>query len=460
MTAELTKVRLKHGFTNLQDLKSHIDAGPTNARLDNGITNKALKVLSIAQWPHPRWVRVNTLRTSLKEQLQTTFANYTPLDSMQELMAKSKVLESTKYLHIDKHIPDLLAFVPNEDLTKTTAYRNGLIIIQDKASCFPAYLLGPPADGMGCIDACAAPGNKTTHIAAIAHNYETRTATTIYACEKDGKRAETLQSMITKAGADKYVVVKAGQDFLELDPMDPMWNNVGSILLDPSCSGSGIIGRDDEFTVTLPKAEDPTRNRTSKKRKRKAPLTAGAENSRNEGRSIAVEETPKDSSIRLESLSYFQLKLLLHAFRFLRVTRITYSTCSVHDEENEHVVMKALLSSIAIDRGWTILPREQQVSGMAAWNIRGHESACEEIMMSHGGPQATVIVKEVAAACIRCEKGTKEGTQGFFVAGFVRLNSVRSSICDGAVSAQQDHMVDEQSGLDEDEWEGFSDAEG
>ena len=375
-------------------------------------------------------------------------------------MAKSKVLESSKYLHIDKHIPDLLAFVPNEDLTKTAAYRDGLIILQDKASCFPAYLLGPPAAGMDCIDACAAPGNKTTHIAAINHNYRPRTATKIHACEKDRKRAETLYSMITKAGADKSVVVKAGQDFLKLDPINPIGYNVGSILLDPSCSGSGIIGRDNEFTVTLPKAEDLTATRRSKKRKRKAPLIAIAETSQNEGMEIVAEETPKDPSTRLESLSHFQLKLLLHAFQFPRVTRITYSTCSVHDEENEYVVMKALLSPIAIDRGWKILPREDQVSGMTAWNIRGHESACEEIMTSHVGPQAAATAREVAAACIRCEKGTEEGTQGFFVAGFVRLSSPRSSISDGAIPTQQGSMVDEQPGHDDEEWEGFSDAEG
>ena len=375
-------------------------------------------------------------------------------------MAKCKVLEDTKYLHIDKHIPDLLAFVPNEDLTKTKAYRDGLIILQDKASCFPAYLLGPSAGGMDVIDACAAPGNKTTHIAAIAQSCKPRTATKVYACELDRRRAETLQSMMTKAGADRSVVVKAGQDFLKLDPMQPRWNNVGSILLDPSCSGSGIIGRDDEFTVTLPKAENFTNAKTSKKRKRTAPLTTRADISQTEDNEVVAEETPRDSNTRLESLSHFQLKLLLHTFRFPRVTRITYSTCSVHDEENEHVVMKALLSSIAIDRGWKILPREQQVSGMAAWNIRGHESACKEVMMSHGGPQTTAIVKEIATACIRCEKGTKDGTQGFFVAGFVRLSSVSSSIADGAMSAHQSSIVDEQPRLDEEEWEGFSDAEG
>ena len=35
-----------------------------------------------------------------------------------------------------------------------------------QASCLPAYLLSPIA-GSHVIDACAAPGNKTTHLASI-----------------------------------------------------------------------------------------------------------------------------------------------------------------------------------------------------------------------------------------------------------------------------------------------------
>lgn len=52
-------------------------------------------------------------------------------------------------------------------------------------------------------------------------------------------------------------------------------------------------------------------------------------------------ENIKDDK-RLWKLEGLQRRMLLHAMSFLNVTRIVYSTCSVHQEENENVVRYAL----------------------------------------------------------------------------------------------------------------------
>ena len=52
-------------------------------------------------------------------------------------------------------------------LAVTPSFPTGIYIFQ--ASCFPAYLLSP-ASGSLVIDCCAAPGNKTSHLAAIMEN--------------------------------------------------------------------------------------------------------------------------------------------------------------------------------------------------------------------------------------------------------------------------------------------------
>jgi 16S rRNA C967 or C1407 C5-methylase (RsmB/RsmF family) len=59
----------------------------------------------------------------------------------------------------------------------------------------------------------------------------------VIAVERDESRCETLKTMLAKSGADNFVrVIK--DDFLKLDPKD--FDDVEYILLDPTCSGSGM----------------------------------------------------------------------------------------------------------------------------------------------------------------------------------------------------------------------------
>ena len=434
---------MRNGLASIDALRAQIEAKDSREEQTsngNGLPTVSESETVLRQWPHPRWVRVNTIKSDLDEQLGTTFAGYKTLESLEELHRLSPST-TEKFIHVDKHVPNLLALPPNTDLTKTAAYLNGQIILQDKASCFPAYLLDPKFEDDPCLDACAAPGNKTTHVAAILHD-EGRAAARqrVYACERDKGRASSLLTLVKTAGAQSYVVAKVGKDFLRTDPAHAPWDGIGTLLLDPSCSGSGIIGRDETLKVTLPskQANEPLKMR-SKKRKRK-PTAETTMSVHSVPEEIPVDEANEGKpsnhlSARLIALSKFQLQLLLHAFHFPKAHRITYSTCSLYAEENEHVVMKALGSSIARERGWRILRRDVQVTGMKAWKIRGKVEACMDLAKDED-----IDVLEIAEACLRCDKGTKEGTQGFFVAAFVRQ-------VDGFRTRQP---IDQ-------EWEGFSD---
>jgi putative methyltransferase len=68
----------------------------------------------------------------------------------------------------DAHIPDLLLFPAQTSFQDDPAYIAGKVILQDKASCFSAAVLAPPASaGAAVLDATAAPGNKTSHLSAL-----------------------------------------------------------------------------------------------------------------------------------------------------------------------------------------------------------------------------------------------------------------------------------------------------
>ena len=430
--AEFTKVRIRKGYSSLDGLRTHVN------RTAEEREDYSQNILDdVRQKPHPRWVRINALKTSIKTQLATTFADYKCVDSLDEVLNSLSRLSTDQVLHIDKHIPDLIALAPFANISTLSAYCDGLIIVQDKASCFPAYLLDPVTEDGDCLDACAAPGNKTTHLAAIMHHSGSdREKTRIWACERDSARATVLQKMVTIAGANNHVTIQVGQDFLRINPAIDPWRNVGALLLDPSCSGSGIIGRDELLPFDLPSAESSTTQPVhSKKRKRKYPVFSKETTSDEAGNAATLNPKPEDkneqSQARLVALSKFQTKLLIHAMTFPKARKITYSTCSIHAVENEVVVSNALQSEVARNAGWRLLVREEQVAGMRNWSVRGEADFFRDSISKD-----EIMAKELAEACIRCNMGTSEGTQGFFVAAFIR----------NYATTQSPH---------EDEWEGF-----
>ncbi|THH19812.1 hypothetical protein EW146_g1417 [Bondarzewia mesenterica] len=140
--SEFTKIKIKRGA------KSNAELAQTGDQ-----------VLSSAQIP--RYVRVNTLKSPTEKVIKAfTSKGYEFGDPLQ-----------AKKFAKDEHIPDLLLFPPQTQFHDDSAYVNGHIILQDKASCFPATILAPPArDDSVVIDATAAPGNKTSHLSALMQN--------------------------------------------------------------------------------------------------------------------------------------------------------------------------------------------------------------------------------------------------------------------------------------------------
>ncbi|KAK6430897.1 hypothetical protein LTR95_012942, partial [Oleoguttula sp. CCFEE 5521] len=464
LSAELTKARLRRGFATLDLLRASIDeTGAALADAQGEEVNSATKPF------HPRWIRINTLRTTLEEQLKTTFAGFEKDKSVNNLR-NSKA----KLIYVDNHVPNLLAIPVNAGAGNLAAYREGKLIFQDKASCFPAYLLDP-RDG-DVIDACAAPGNKTTHAAAIMYEHSGSTNGTVYACEKDTLRSQTLEKMTELADPHGIIQVKAEQNFLKLRPDTKEYAHVKHLLLDPSCSGSGIVSRDEGgIVVHLPSATvvDPNVKKGKKRKRATAtPVVAPPAQAASPAASIDVadEEQPEangssDAELhtRLTALSGFQLRLLKHAMKFTSAECISYSTCSIHAEENEMVVLRALASPEVQAAGWRVLQRNEQVDGIKRWHRRGDPKAVEDSLTLLAAEEsssedvqgiANVDAELIAQACIRCDKNGDEGTMGFFVAGFVRdpTSSSRASLSNCTTGSRK---TTKEPAMDEDEWNGF-----
>ncbi len=84
-----------------------------------------------------------------------------------------------------------------EKITNTYIYQNGEIYLQSLSSMLPAIILNPQ-EKENILDMCAAPGGKTTQMAALSNN-----KAFITACEKNHIRAERLKYNIEKQGAKR-----------------------------------------------------------------------------------------------------------------------------------------------------------------------------------------------------------------------------------------------------------------
>lgn len=174
-------------------------------------------------------------------------------------------------------------------LTGLDLYERGEIYLQSLSSMIPPLLLGAKP-GENVLDMAAAPGGKTTQIAALTGNQAMVTA-----CEMNKIRAERLRYNVQRQGATRVTVMNI--DSRNLDDLF----SFDRILLDAPCSGSG--------TVQL-----------------------GSPRSKGQFSREFLSRTTK------------QQEALLHkALRLLRPgCEMIYSTCSVLAQENEEIVSRVL----------------------------------------------------------------------------------------------------------------------
>lgn len=183
----------------------------------------------------------------------------------------------------------ILKDVKESDIQELEIYKQGKIYLQSLSSMLPPIILNPQ-EGTDILDMAAAPGGKTTELAALTNN-----KAHITACEMNNIRIEKLKYNVEKQGAScVYIMQKDSRqidDFFSFD----------QILLDAPCSGSGTLNFEDknlEKFLTLKLVEKSTKA---------------------------------------------QLALLRKAIKILKKGQeMVYSTCSILSQENEEIVEKVM----------------------------------------------------------------------------------------------------------------------
>ena len=181
---------------------------------------------------NPVTIRVNTLKTNV--------------DNIKNELSKEKITFKTVGWYKDALI---IENAKEDKITNLNMYKNGEIYMQSLSSMIPAIIMNPKKDE-NILDMTAAPGGKTTQMAALSNN-----ESMITACEKNKIRLERLKYNLDKQGAKRVNVMM--EDARKLDNFFAF----DKILLDAPCSGSGtknVLKKDfsEELINRLEKTEE------------------------------------------------------------------------------------------------------------------------------------------------------------------------------------------------------------
>lgn len=175
------------------------------------------------------------------------------------------------------------------NVAKLPGFEQGWWTVQDQSAQLVAHLLDPQPDET-VIDACAAPGGKTTQIAELMGDRGS-----IWACDRYSSRLKKVQQNCDRIGLQS-IQMRAGDS----TDMPDFQNTADRVLLDAPCSGLGTLHRHAD---------------------------------------ARWRQTP-DS---IQELAQLQQALLASTATWVKPSGcLVYATCTLHPAENEHVVQQFL----------------------------------------------------------------------------------------------------------------------
>jgi 16S rRNA (cytosine967-C5)-methyltransferase len=189
--------------------------------------------------------------------------------------------------------------------------------IQDEAAQLIAHLVDPKP-GERILDACAAPGTKTTHLGQLMENQGQ-----IYAFDVNGARLRRVREACRRMGLTNVTVLRRDST-RPIRPLDG--RPFDAVLLDAPCTGWGTIRRNPD---------------------------------------VKWRTTPQD----ITRLSSLQRQMLQNVAGLVGSGgRIVYTTCTIYEEENEEVVEGFLEEN----RGYIVDRGERAVPATELFDHRGY----------------------------------------------------------------------------------------
>lgn len=238
--------------------------------------SQLIEFLDASEAPRPLTIRTNSLKARRRDLAQALINRGVNLDPIGSWSKVGLVI-------YDSSVP----------IGATPEYLAGHYMLQGASSMLPVMALAPQ-EKERILDMCAAPGAKTSYIAALMKN-----SGVLFCNDINKERLKALVGNLHRLGITNTVTCcYDGRNFPKV------MGNFDRVLLDAPCSGTGVISKDS---------------------------------------SVKTSKTEKD----VKKCSHLQRELILSAIDSVNARSPTggylvYSTCSLLVEENECVVEYAL----------------------------------------------------------------------------------------------------------------------
>ncbi len=198
------------------------------------------------QFSHPGWI-VKKLRQDWPDLFEQILANnnqHAPMvlrvntqkNSLSEYLEKLNNAEIKASPHLIA--PDAIVLDKATDVFSLPGFTEGEVTVQDAAPQLVVDML-QLKEGLRVLDACAAPGGKTTHI------LQRQSQLKLTAVEMSPTRAVRIEQTLQRMNLDCDVVVA------DVANIESWWDGelFDRILLDVPCSASGVIRRNPDIKV-------------------------------------------------------------------------------------------------------------------------------------------------------------------------------------------------------------------
>lgn len=208
------------------------------------------------------------------------------------------------------------------DVRDSNVVAKGQVYIQNAASWLPVLVLDPQP-GEAILDVCAAPGGKTSHIAAMTGDQARLTAN-----DNSRPRLSKMQANLTRLGVQDvtYTLIEATAIARRLEGQE-----FDKILLDAPCSGEGMMtyASDKDFASW--------------------------------------------SVAHIKRLQQLQKKIITQAWQLLKPGgTLVYSTCTMAPEENEAVIDYLLRHQEDVQIDALQFDLANQVPPVMTWNGKNY----------------------------------------------------------------------------------------